>query len=158
MDFKTMTYIQSATEFNRASMKGFWETLGRLVKGQSTQLLVFNCALPETASKKLTYLGVCDIPLKDIRGSAGRHWDFTPRFLPSINNKINKDRWRIIYTLVVTGEGFPPIQVYKLGNLYFVEDGHHRVSVANYLGWKTIQAHITEVIPAEANPSLLAQA
>jgi hypothetical protein len=153
-----MTYIQSATEFNRASMKGFWETLGYLVKGQSTHLLAFNRVLSETGSKQLSYLGVRDIPLKDIKGSAGRYWDFTPRFLPSINNKINKDRWRIIYTLVMTGEGFPPIQVYKVGDLYFVEDGHHRVSVANYLGWKTIQAHITEVILAEAKVPLLAQA
>src|SRR5260370_42077300 len=43
------------------------------------------------------------------------------------------------------GEPVPPIEVYHLGGVYFVKDGHHRVSVARHLGWKTIPARVIEV-------------
>ena len=150
MDFKTMTYIQSATEFNRASLKGFWETLWRLITRRNVSLLSLDQTLPELPAKKLIYRGLQDIALEQMVGSAGRHQDFTPHFLPSRSSESSKDRWRIIYTLVVTGEGFPPVNLYKVGNLYFVEDGHHRVSVANYLKWPTIQAYVTEISLSEA--------
>ena len=153
MNFKTMTYIQSATEFNRATMRGFWETLWRLVTRQKTSLLAFDQVLPETGAKKLTYLGLHDLPLEKIVGSAGRHQDFTPHFLPCVSSEISQERWRTIYTLAMTGEGFPPITVFKVGDLYFVEDGHHWVSVASYLNWKTIQAQVTEVTLSEARNS-----
>ena len=44
-----------------------------------------------------------------------------------------------------TGQSFPPIDVYKLGNLYFVRDGHHRVSVGRSLGANSIEAYVTEI-------------
>lgn len=150
MDFKTMTYIQSATEFNRASLKGFWETLWGLITRRNLSLLSLDQTLPELCSKKLIQRGLQDIPLELIVGSAGRHQDFTPRFLPGMSSESSKDRWRIIYTLVVTGEGFPPVNLYKVGDHYFVEDGHHRVSVANYLKWPAIQAYVTEIVLSEA--------
>ena len=149
MDFKTMTYIQSATEFNRASLKGFWETLWGLLTRRNVSLLSLDQTLPELCAKKLIYRGLQDIPLEQIVGSAGRYQDFTLHFFPSTSRESSKDRWRIIYTLVVTGEGFPPVNLYKVGNLYFVEDGHHRVSVANYLRWPTIQAYVTEISLSE---------
>jgi ParB-like chromosome segregation protein Spo0J len=40
--------------------------------------------------------------------------------------------------------GFPPIEVYKVGNDYFILDGHHRASVARYLGNRFIEAYVTE--------------
>ena len=43
------------------------------------------------------------------------------------------------------GEAFPPISVYRIGELHFVRDGHHRVSVARSLGRKDIDAYVTEV-------------
>lgn len=88
-----------------------------------------------------------DVPLKNIVGSAGRHRDYTQRFAPCANDERSKERWRLIYTLAVSGAGFPPIEVYQLGDGYFVQNGHHRVSVATYLGWPDIQAYVT-VLPA----------
>ena len=40
----------------------------------------------------------------------------------------------------------PPIDVYRIGELHFVKDGHHRVSVARALGHKDINAYVTEVL------------
>jgi hypothetical protein len=45
-------------------------------------------------------------------------------------------------------EGYPPIEVYKVGDVYFVRDGNHRVSVARANGLTTIEAYVTE-IPTE---------
>lgn len=58
---------------------------------------------------------------------------------------VDKDRWIRIYVETLDGLGLPPIEVYRLGEVYFVRDGNHRVSVAREQGQKTIQAYVTEV-------------
>ena len=145
MDVKTLNFIHSESEFNRASAKGFWE----IVRGKLTRhdpfLASFNEVLEQLHLNSPVELGVQDIALKDIVGSEGRSKNFTRHFLPHITDKQGKERWRTIYTLAVTGTGFPPIEVYKVGQVYFVKDGNHRVSVAHHLGWCTIQAYVTEV-------------
>ena len=155
MDYKTMAYIRSEAEFDRARRKGFWDMLLSLVSGAGLHLLSLDEAVARLHPTSPSYQGVRDIPLKQIVGSAGRPRDFTRHFLPCLGDMQNKERWRIIYTLVVTGQGFPPIEVYQLGQDYFVENGHHRVSVASYLGWETIQARVMELpIPAPDRPGL----
>lgn len=84
-----------------------------------------------------------DIPLDAIVGSVGRYQDFTRAFLPLVDQ--DRGRW-VGVKLAMTGlEGVPPIEVYRLGEAYFVKDGNHRVSVARQLGSKTIQAYVTPV-------------
>lgn len=145
MNLQMMTYIESENEFSRASQRGFWEVVRSFFTHQNAHLLSFNAVVSKLGLDKTADRGLQDIPLKRVVGSAGRHRDFTRHFLPRIHDKKSKERWRTIYTLAVTGRGFPPIQVYKVGQVYFVADGHHRVSVARYLNWKTIQAYVTEI-------------
>ena len=139
---KTITYIQSETEFNRARSKGFWEIMLSLVTRRRSHLLPLDALARNIQPEQMTYLGLQDIPLKNIVGSAGRHRDYSQRFSPCASDERSKERWRLIYTLAVSGAGFPPIEVYQLGEVYFVQNGHHRVSVATYLGWPTIQAYV----------------
>jgi hypothetical protein len=56
-----------------------------------------------------------------------------------------RKRWEQLDAAMRRGEAVPPIEVYHLGDVYFVKDGHHRVSVARHLGWKTIPARVIEV-------------
>jgi hypothetical protein len=56
-----------------------------------------------------------------------------------------RKRWAQLDAAMRRGEAVPPIEVYHLGDVYFVKDGHHRVSVARHLGWKTIPARVIEV-------------
>lgn len=84
-----------------------------------------------------------DIPLDRIVGSVGRYTDFTRRFLP--RNASAAPRWARVKTAVETMGGVPPIEVYQLGDVYFVIDGNHRASVARQLGNATIQAYVTPV-------------
>src|SRR5438270_160665 len=90
--------------------------------------------------------GEQDIPLDRIVGSAAapaKAGDFDPSFLPVSNR--SRDRWTRIYQEMAEGGELPPIDVYKLGDNYYVIDGHHRVSVARQLGWDTIKARVVEV-------------
>jgi hypothetical protein len=50
------------------------------------------------------------------------------------------------------GAQLPPIEVYRVGNLHFVADGHHRVSIAHANNQTLIDAYVTEIltgVPAE---------
>ncbi|NJN99111.1 MAG: hypothetical protein HC875_35980 [Anaerolineales bacterium] len=118
-----------------------------LITRRRPHLLPLDALARNIQPEQVTYLGLQDVPLKNIVGSAGRHRDYTQRFSPCASDERSKERWRLIYTLVVSGAGFPPIEVYQVGDVYFVQNGHHRVSVATYLGWPDIQAYVT-VLPA----------
>ena len=89
-----------------------------------------------------TYLGEQDIPLDRINGSVGRENDFDNNFRPL--KKHLRDRWIEVYASFET-DRFPPIQLFKIGNDYYVEDGHHRVSVARTLGRLSLQAQVWEI-------------
>ena len=145
IDAKSRVYIQSESEFGHARKKGFLETVMGLITGHERHLLSFNEVVNKLQLSQSIYQGLQDVPVKNIAGSTGRYEDFTRQFLPRTGDKREKERWRNIYTLAVTGEGFPPIDVYKIDQVYFVKDGNHRVSVARELGWKTIQAYVTEL-------------
>ncbi len=154
-DIKTITFIQSESEFNQAKMSGLWETAFNRLIGRQTHLLSIAKTTKDLHHEPKTHLGLQDIPIKAIRGSVSRAQDFTRRFRPQFGNTGSKDRWRMIYTLAATGKGFPPVELYKVDKVYFVNDGHHRISVAKHLGWRTIQANVTEfdssvIYPADA--------
>lgn len=92
----------------------------------------------ESAERRLE-----DVPLDRIVGSVGRYRDFTREFLP--RRGVTRERW-VGVKMAMTGlEGVPPIEVYRVGDAYFVRDGNHRVSVARQLGAKHIQAYVTPV-------------
>jgi len=145
MNIETIAYIESENEFDRAKKKAFWQALFSSITGRAGQLRSFAEAVEVLQSHQTISLGLQDISLKNIVGTVSRERDFTCNFLPRTNSTVGKERWRKIYILAVTGEGFPPVEVYKIGQDYFVKDGHHRVSVARYLGWDTIQANVTEI-------------
>jgi len=90
---------------------------------------------------------VHDIPLTSIVGSVGRYTDFNRSFLPLQNNELERERWARVKAAIddPSGVGWPAIDVYKVGDVYFVLDGNHRVSVARQEGFTHIQAHVIEV-------------
>lgn len=88
-------------------------------------------------------LGMQVIPVDQIVGSVDKVRDFDRRFRPTSGR--SRQRWENMARMTRTGESFPPIEVYKLGNLYFVRDGHHRVSVARAMGTSLIEADVTEI-------------
>jgi hypothetical protein len=89
-------------------------------------------------------LGLQVVPLDAIIGSVGRGRDFDRRFRPTSTRV--RSRWEQIATAMRRGDALPPVSLNQIGELYFVEDGHHRVSVARALGRTEIDAYVTEVI------------
>ncbi len=87
--------------------------------------------------------GLQVVQLDQIVGSVDRGRDFDRRFRPTSGR--SRGRWEQIAAAARRGESFPPVDLVKVGQLYFVRDGHHRVSVARALGRDDIDAYVTDV-------------
>jgi hypothetical protein len=84
------------------------------------------------------------VPLDLIVGTVDRGRDFDRRFRPTSGRVRN--RWEQIATAMRRGDSMPPVDLVRVGEICFVRDGHHRVSVARALGRTDIDAHVTEVV------------
>nr|MBA2566485.1 chromosome partitioning protein ParB [Thermoleophilaceae bacterium] len=89
-------------------------------------------------------LGLHSIELDSIVGTVDRRKEFDRGFRPTSGRV--RPRWERIAQAERRGESMPPIRVFRIGELHFVEDGHHRVSVARAQGRTDIDAYVTEVI------------
>ena len=88
-------------------------------------------------------LGLQVIPLDSIVGTVDRTREFDRQFRPTSGR--GRVRWERVAAAMRRGESLPPIDVYRIGELHFVRDGHHRVSVARTLGRSDIDAYVTEI-------------
>ena len=98
-------------------------------------------ALGRTGERRL---GQQLITLDSIVGTVDRSREFDRSFRPTSPRVA--ERWQRINLAQRKGEAMPPIDVYRIGDLHFVKDGHHRVSVARALGHRDINAYVTEVL------------
>jgi hypothetical protein len=89
-------------------------------------------------------LGLQTISLDSIVGTVDRTRGFDRSFRPTSGTVRN--RWERVAKAQRQGEAMPPIQVYRVGDLHFVKDGHHRVSVARAQGRSEISAQVTEIL------------
>jgi hypothetical protein len=107
-------------------------------------MLQFEEVVAALGEQSRTDLGLQLIPLGSIVGTVGRRpREFDRAFRPTTDRM--RDRWQRVATQRESGTGMPPIDVYRIGELHFVEDGHHRVSVARAKGDTTIEARVREV-------------
>ena len=95
-------------------------------------------------------LGLQSIALDSIVGTVDRGREFDRDFRPTSGR--SRRRWENIALAERSGKSMPPIDVYRVGELHFVKDGHHRVSVAKAQGRRDIDAYVTEVL-TEVGPS-----
>jgi hypothetical protein len=138
-----MNYAEGLNLFQGARRRAFWQDMLSLMRGQSTELMSFDDIKARLRLREESYKGLQDVPLEQIVGSVGRYRDFTSSFLP--RKSTSPSRWSRVYAQVNSMEGTPPIELYKVGDVFFVRDGNHRVSVARQIGAKSIQAHVTEL-------------
>jgi hypothetical protein len=122
-----------------AQVTKVWSTLHR----PSTHLLNLTEIAASCQSLSHSYVGIQQVPLNQILGSAssGRSQDFDLNFRSKRAN--SKERCRSIITARQRGVKMPPVSLIQVGNLYFVEDGHHRISVAYAWGEQEIEARVT---------------
>jgi ParB-like nuclease domain len=141
-----METIRAGEDFDAARFRAFRKAVLATLTRRGRGLASMDAALEAAGSEGRSFAGVHEIPLDRVVGSAappGKAGDFDPGFLP-IGSRL-RDRWTRIYRAMVEGEELPPIDVYKVGDNYYVIDGHHRVSVARSLDREFINARVIEV-------------
>lgn len=138
--------IEALKVWDQTRRKAFWSHLFASLQGKKTHLLDFNAISHRLHLQNAMYRGLQAIPLTKIIGSEDRYEDFTETFLP-LNPKL-KNRWQHVAAVFLDpmSGGVTPIEVYKLGEAYFVKDGNHRVSVARQLDAGQIEAYVWEFI------------
>jgi hypothetical protein len=133
--------IKAQGEFDRARRQAEVDRLAAWLQGRDARLLPFDVIRRNLRQQSPLYRGIQHVPLEAIVGSVGRYGEMSRQWLP-LNDSL-KDRWVKVAALAQS-EGWPPIELYKVGNAYFVRDGNHRVSAARQFKFPTIEAHVWE--------------
>ncbi len=140
MDFQS----QTETDFNRARVKAFLREIAAMVARRPNEPLSFDAVKRSLKVFGQSYRGVLTVPIDKVIGSATlRYNDFDRAFLPTQIR--TKARWRNIDRAYYQQVDLPPVQLYQVGEFYFVRDGHHRVSVARERGQQFIEGEVIEV-------------
>jgi hypothetical protein len=134
-------------DFVRQRRRETISRMARMLRGRSGSvdvMLPFDEVVSAVGRRGEQDLGERMVQLDAIVGSVDRESGFDRMFRPTSSEP--QRRFEAINVAVRKGEAMPPIQLYKVGEAYFVEDGHHRVAVARALGWRDISARVTEVL------------
>jgi hypothetical protein len=142
-----MPNLDAQTDFLRARRRATLAAMVARLRGEPDDVRV---VLPyEEVVSALGYVSEHDagqhvVPLDAIVGTVDRGRDFDRRFRPTTGRV--RSRWEHIAAAMRRGEAMPPVDLVRVGQIYFVRDGHHRISVARALGRTDIDARITEVV------------
>ncbi|MBE3094217.1 MAG: ParB N-terminal domain-containing protein [Actinobacteria bacterium] len=134
----------SNQEFESARFRSLLTSLKYFLVGRNNELLSFEKIKKGFEIYKQKYLGIQTIPIDAIVGSFDRYKDFDRYFLPKKAHL--QQRWAKIHNLIARDVILPPVKLYKIGEIYFVIDGNHRVSASKKLGVKYIDAEVIEFI------------
>ena len=130
-------------DFQRALRRGFLRKLVARITGQENELLPYSEVRSQLPFQGQHDLGQQTIPIDKIVGSVGRYRDFDRAYLPT--QTATAQRWIGISKARYKDIDLPPIEAYKIGEVYFVKDGNHRVSVARERQQVFIDAYVTEI-------------
>jgi uncharacterized ParB-like nuclease family protein len=140
-DNDLLSMLDAEEDWNRARRKILYQEVVCFFKQCSVDLLSFEEVRTKLHLSQRICRGLQEIPLDRIRGSVGRYDDFTSAFLP--RKRHMQERWERVDVAMIAGKT-PPIDVYQVGESYFVLDGNHRVSIARQHGLESIEAYVWE--------------
>lgn len=143
MDLFEENRNQAVAHFRRAWSRAHIQDILARLTGHSNDLIAFEDVRRSLKGRMSGRRELREIPLGAIMGSVGRYTDFTRQFLP--RRRSDERRWSTVMAAMDDPAGTPPIEVYQIGEAYFVLDGNHRVSVARQRGVAHIHAYVTEV-------------
>jgi hypothetical protein len=142
-----MPRADAASDFGRMRRRRALSVLAARLRGEPDDvnvILPFDEVIAALGRRGEHDLGLQTVLLETIVGSVDRTRDFDRSFRPASSNV--RARWERIAEARRRGEPFPPIDVLRVGDVHFVRDGHHRVSVARALGDPLIDAYVTEIL------------
>ena len=147
MHFDTgLSWVDVEDDFSRARRRQALARLACWLRRQPdvNRILSFDEVTAALGWRGEHYLGLQTIQLDTVAGTVDSLRDFDRSFRPTSNRV--RQRWERLALAQRRGEPIPPIDVYRVGDMHFVIDGHHRVSIAMATGAKTIEAYVTEVL------------
>jgi len=133
---------RARADFSRARFKAFLNRALAAISGQPTTLLSYDEIKQSLHIGGPIYRGFHTVRVDQIVGSLNRYHEFDRAFLPAENQLAA--RWQNIDSAFYKDVSLPPVVLYKVGQVYFVVDGHHRVSVARQQGQEFIEAEVRE--------------
>src|SRR5437899_5261321 len=133
-------------DFQRARRKAFWRRFASWLVRADNALLAFEDVRKQLRAHAQREGGMREVAIDQIVGSVGRYRDFDSAFLP--RQVRTRGRWESIDRPYLEGVQLPPIELYKIGETYFVKDGNHRGSVARHGG----QAFVAALVLARGSP------
>ncbi len=143
--------ITARSDFESARRKSFWRAITSWITGSSNDLLPYAEVRKNIPMSGQRDIGLRQVPLDQIVGSVGRYLDFDRTFLP--RHTFTSSRWMDIDRAHLQDIFLPPVELYKIGDAYFVKDGNHRVSVARERGQVDIDAYVIEIdVPIQIGP------
>src|SRR5512136_3018729 len=129
-----------ASDFSRARGRAFFNDIVAFLFGEDNRLLSFDAVKHSLRIGGQSYMGVRTVEVAKIVGSVDRYADFDRAFMPTQAH--TAERWKSVDRAHYQSIELPPVSLYKIGDMYFVRDGHHRVSVAREQGVEFIDAEI----------------
>jgi hypothetical protein len=149
-------------DFERARHRAFFADIRAVLARRARNLIPYHEVRQRVSPDAESYRGLQTVPLTQIVGSMDRFQDFNREFFP--RQRFTAGRWQNVDRAYYQDVNLPPIQLYKVGDVYFVKDGNHRVSVARergqeYIDAEVIEGHIRAPLYANMQPNeLLLQA
>jgi hypothetical protein len=131
--------FHAVRQFEAASANQWLRRLISGVLGRPHKLLSLEDH--RAVSGRKSHLGLRTVSIKRILGSEGREQDFDAGFRPLQEH--DRDRWVGVLLAMRRGETLPPVELIQVGDIYYVRDGHHRISAARQLGYREIEAVVT---------------
>src|SRR5262249_47609074 len=125
----TLAAIQ---DFRRARQQANLDNIIANLTGRPSALLSFDQVKHQLKGSVSGRRRLEDVPLEFSVGRVGRYIDFNRQFLPQ--NDSDENRWARVKSAMESPTGVPPIELYRIGDAYFVLDGNHRVSVLRRIG------------------------
>jgi hypothetical protein len=142
---------QARADFDRAHLRAVLGGLLARLRRRPNGLLAYHEVRRGLAVAAESYRGVRAVPVDRVVGSTDRWRDFDRAFRPRRSHCAG--RWVSVARAHGEGKSLPPVQLYRVGDAYFVRDGHHRVSVARFRGQAIIDAEVIEVLARDALPA-----
>jgi len=135
-----MFHYEAHALYSEARSKGRRGRAWSVLTGRSRRLFTLAEIKAACTVRARHYAGLRTVPIAQIRGSEDRSSDFDRDFNP-LQGK-SKWRWLSVATAWQKGKELAPVDLVQVGDVYFVRDGHHRVSVARALGQREIEAEV----------------
>jgi hypothetical protein len=135
----TMLLNRAVNLFNQARWNSALEKAKRIFLGGVNALFDLE-SIPTSMVRNRRYGGIKPVSIDAIRGTLGRVQDFDSEFNP-LDDRI-RDRWVGIAVVRSCNIPLTPVELIEVNGVYFVIDGHHRISVARALGETMVDAEI----------------